>query len=158
MHQPPAVVWKIARTRFQGGQLLVLGALVPWVHAAWWVQSGTSVTAQLGAAAAAVAALLYAWLDWRRAPVGHILWDGRVWSWSGPTGLAQAAVPVVTMDFQFLMLLRLDLRDRGRCWCWVGRAQDAASWQPLRRALFAGVAAGAGGEPAPANAPFTPVA
>lgn len=142
MHQPPGVVWRLARTRHQGRALLLLGALVCLVHGAWWLQSGALAAVQFCASAAAVAALLYAWLDWRRSPAGPIQWDGQAWFWSGPLGVVQV-VPVVAMDFQTLMLLRLDARDYGRCWCWVARAQDPVSWQALRRALFAGAAVGA---------------
>ena len=142
MHQPPAVVWKVARTRFQGGQVMALAVILLFMHGAWWVQSGHHGVVHLGAGAATGAALLYAWHDWRRAPVGHVRWDGQSWSWSGPAGAAQAVVPMVAMDFQFLMLLRLDLPGQRRCWCWVGIAQDVASWRSLRRALFSGAAAG----------------
>lgn len=131
----------------------MMGALLLCVHAAWWAHSGSWGVAQLGASAAAVGAFLVSWHDWRRAPEGQIRWDGQTWAWSGSSGVTQAAVPVVTVDFQFLMLLRLDRRPEGRCWCWVGRAQDPGSWLALRRALFAGDRAGAGGESAPVGVP-----
>ena len=144
MHQAPAVVWKVARTRFQGVLLLLLGVFALGVHGAWWVHSGDWGLAQLGAAAAGTAAFLSAWRDWRRAPVGHLQWDGWAWSWSGPSGVVQAAAPVVAMDFQYLMLLRLDFPDHGRSWCWVVRAHEPVAWRSLRRALFAGAVAGTG--------------
>lgn len=158
MHQPPAVVWKLAGTRLQGGQLLVLGVLLVGVHGAWWLQAGTLGAAHLGAGAAVLAALLYAWHDWRRAPSGDIQWDGQVWSWVGPSGVAQPVVPVVTVDFQVLMLVRLHVHDSGRRWCWVGRAQDAASWLALRRALFAPGGSGAGDQRLRAKPPIPPIA
>ena len=158
MHQPPAVVWKLARTRFSGGLLLVLCAVLLCVQVTWWLQADTWGAAQLMAGAAAVAALLHAWRDWRRTLLGHIRWDGQVWSWSGPSGVAQAVVPLVTMDFQFVMLVRLDVRDHGRRWCWVARSQNPVSWRSLRRALFAGAGANAGGGQVRANPPIPPFA
>ena len=136
MHSAPAVSYPVGRSRFQGWLLgctglmgLLLGML--WFYASdlmGWRQGLYALT-WLGANLLAVQA-------WRRAPRGHLRWDGSVWCWSTEAAVVSGAL-AVHLDFQFFLLLSLRTDTGARFWLWPERRADQPHWHALRCAVFA---------------------
>lgn len=132
MHQPPAVSYRVVRSRWHCFVIVLLTVLAASGSLAFTVnQSGfwRSIALWFGVAASSA----WAFLAWYRTSEGHIRWDGHGWH-----GAKRALVHVrVIIDFQSLMLIRtIDQRGKSR-WIWLERTSDCAHWLRLRRALVA---------------------
>jgi hypothetical protein len=104
-------------------------ALVVWLRGPWM---------DAGLAWLAAAALGGAFLGWAiaRPMRGHLIWDGRAWSWQGsadaePKPLAQLRL---ALDFGGAVLLRAG---EGR-WCLVTAGDAGRQWHGLQLALRLG--------------------
>ena len=138
IHNAPAVVYPLGRSRFLG-QLLLGVWLAGLLSVAVWLLTSqrfdwrvaTAFAVVLGAGAAAYA-------SWRRQPTGDLHWDGAVWRWesaSYQTGVVEQEI-VVMADFQSSILLRLKNPASARLWLWPEKRTFPARWLDLRRAIY----------------------
>lgn len=95
-------------------------------------------TVSLFPALAWIVALLFsaglAVQTWRRAPLGHLQWDGNTWHWSGFSGDAPCTA-VLQMDCQQWLIVSLHQQGVCTVWLWLDGVPGDPGWQPLRRAL-----------------------
>ena len=132
MHQPPAVSYRVVRSR---RQLLVIAAFTVLAALAAFLfvlhQDGVWRGITLGVCIAASSAS--AFVGWSRTSDGRLHWDGQ--AWHGPQ---QALRDVrIIFDFQQLILIRTTDHSGKPGWVWFERSADSAQWLRLRRALVA---------------------
>lgn len=137
-HSAPPVVYPLGRSHVHGlvllcvwlaGVLLVAswGVLKPQLD--WRTSTCLLVLAVSGAAA---------FISWKNAASGQIVWDGQLWRWESAAyqaGVAEQQVSVMA-DFQHVMLLRIENKAKARLWVWAERKCMPERWLDLRRALF----------------------
>lgn len=138
IHNAPAVVYPIARSRFLG-QLLFALWLAGLLATVAWLLTAQRLDWRLPIALCAVlAAGAAARFSWRNQPTGDLRWDGAVWLWE--SGSYQAGVTeqniIILADFQSLMLLRLTNHAHAILWLWPEKRAFSARWLDLRRALY----------------------
>jgi len=140
MHNAPAVNFPVGRLYIHGLliALTLLITLLSYVN--WWWQTGRWSWPEWGAMLAALTLGAIAWGAWGRAPAGQLNWDGAQWWWH-LTGYEICGQVSVELDWQCLMLLALRPQGGPVRWFWVARSQAPESWEPLRRAVYAGQAA-----------------
>ncbi len=138
MHRPPAVSFKVGRSRWHA-LVLSAGVLVTtmslsvfaWTAAAefprWavWVQALLVLLTGIGAAWA-----------WRRSPIGTLRWDGEQWFWMTRLEMSVSGLSIVC-DFQRWMLVSMRCAGIRPFFLWLEptHATSVQSWVALRRAL-----------------------
>ena len=146
MHDAPAVCYPVGRSFFHGVLVGIAGLVGILTGMVWF--AGTSPTSWRQWLFATV--LLATWSAacevWRRGPQGSLSWDGRIWAWSVDQALVKGRV-LVHIDFQAWMVLSLRTEQGVTIWLWPEKRSDALSWDPLRRAVFARIGAGASPTP-----------
>ena len=138
IHNAPAVVYPLGRSRFLG-QLLFgfwfagLLSVAAWLFTSqrfdWRIAMAFAVV--LGSSAAA-------YLSWRHQPIGELHWDGSAWRWesaSYQTGVVEQEI-IVMADFQSSILLRLKNPASANLWLWPEKRTFPARWLDLRRAIY----------------------
>lgn len=139
LHNAPAVLYPLGRSRFLGVCLLAAWLLAAGVTLWWWRASAAADgRSLLGCAALLLAGWVMA-TGWRRAPVGQLQWDGQRWRWESEVYRSGTALepPVVALDAQFSLLLRLNNQAGAVWWLWAERSASPTDWLDLRRAVFA---------------------
>ncbi|MFZ4479026.1 MAG: hypothetical protein ACOYNZ_03925 [Rhodoferax sp.] len=141
MHSAPAVSYPIGRSRFHGGLLGSASLTGILAGLLWRQQADPALWQQCLFALIVLGAGLAAVIDWWTSPDGTLQWDGQGWSLVLP--LATPVGPLSAhLDLQSCLLLCLRAENGRRNWVWIERWRDPASWNALRRAVFAGSAAG----------------
>ncbi|HYW55991.1 MAG TPA: hypothetical protein VE934_03475 [Polaromonas sp.] len=138
MHNPPAVVYPLRRSRVSGLLLVATWLAGAVVFLLWWGTATVFDWRQSSAGAALVLGGVIAGWGWKNSPDGQLRWDGQVWCWQGPEG--HASTPAlelsVAIDFQQVLLLKLKNHDNAVCWLWVERQAQPERWMDLRRAVY----------------------
>ena len=138
IHNAPAVVYPLKRSRFLG-QLLFGLWLAGLCSVAGWLFINQRfdwrcVTAFVAVLGTGVAALV----GWQHQPVGDLCWDGLVWRWESvgyQAGVVEQEL-VVMADFQSSILLRLKNPASASLWLWPEKRTSPARWLDLRRAIY----------------------
>lgn len=138
--------WRLVRRALLGVVLLVQGA---WAVELWSAHAVPSwaVLGPLAVAVAAAAVALAPWSSSSAREAGWLRWDGQCWSLCPEGPPSQAGVPGqmrLLLDAGDLLLLQFTPwvtgtppRSRGRRqWLWLERGEHAASWHPLRAAVY----------------------
>lgn len=78
------------------------------------------------------------WRWWRRAPMGHLAWDGGQWwiDYGAPGQCPVHARPLVHLDLQSGLLLSVHPLQGRLAWLWLERRSDPLQWGALRRAVY----------------------
>ena len=138
IHNAPAVVYPLGRSRFLGqllfglwfaGLLSVVVCTLTSQRFDWRMVTAFAAVLRAGAAVH---------VSWRHQPVGELHWDGAVWRWesvSYQTGVVEQDI-VVMADFQSSMLLRLKNPASASLWLWPEKRTFPARWLDLRRAIY----------------------
>ena len=124
MHSAPSVTYPVGRSRFAGLLALLLWLAGCAATLLWWIQvqdGGWRRIVLLSVVAAAGACGAWAW---RRSPVGHLAWDGDMWTLTTADGSGSGSIHV-RVDLQFWLLLE-----------WWPGGPSAWLWLELRRALY----------------------
>ena len=138
MHSAPSVSYPVGRSRFSGLLLAALWCGGAAVTVLWWRDAAPAPARLVLAVTVLGLTGLLAWQGWRRAPAGHLRWDGQ--GWLGPGHRESGAGPgagslTVRLDFQRWMLV--EFREAGLVrWLWLSRTRDLARWDDLRRAVY----------------------
>lgn len=152
MRSAPSVVYPVGRCAFQGWVLVVLGGVSASAELMFLLQTDVRSQGLWGwLICCAVpfgwsAWMAWAFLNWRRSPVGSLHWssgDGQrldeagAWSWTDRAAVESLRLAEVecVLDLQRWVLLRVVGVDRGQHWLWVERSARASRWGDLRRAL-----------------------
>ena len=138
IHNAPAVVYPIGRSRFLGqllfalwfaGLLSVMGWILTSQRFDWRFVMAFPLVLTAGVAG---------WLSWRNQPTGELRWDGSVWLWESGSyraGVAEQKI-VIMADFQSSILLRLKNSASASLWLWPEKRTFPARWLDLRRAIY----------------------
>jgi toxin CptA len=142
MYSAPAVSYPVGRSHFHG-QLLV-GAIVlsGFSLAMWIMQSDVRAFRHLVVAALWLGSATVAIVAWLRSPHGVLTWDGRDWTWTCHD-VSHPVVPSVMLDSQSALLVHWRVTGASNGWIWLERRTAPTRWLPLRRAVFAPLAANA---------------
>jgi hypothetical protein len=142
MYSAPAVFYPVGRSRFHGWMLGLVSLTGAFAGLLWRLQADTAVWKQVLFLVILFGTCLTAVWAWRVSPRGSLQWDGQSWSLTLPAA-SLVGVLTVHLDLQWCLLLCLHSENGRRDWLWVERWRDLASWNALRRAVFA---AGTSGE------------
>lgn len=137
-HKAPPVVYPLGRSSLRAWILaglwltgLVLTLL--WFNAVRLFDWRTCL-----AFFALVTSGLAAFVDWKNAPSGQLVWDGGLWFWESSayqSGLAEQELSVIA-DFQHVLLLRIQNQAGASLWLWLERKTMPERWLDLRRAVY----------------------
>ncbi len=136
MHSAPSVSYPMGRSRFHGALVLLMALLVALTLLTWLLQVDELGARHLAAVLVWLACTAVAVLNWLKAPLGVLTWDGVAWIWTDGDK-ALPVQPEVTLDLQVVMLVRLGTGALRRgIWVWPERQVAPVRWLPLRRAVF----------------------
>ena len=133
MHRPPAVSYKVVRSRWHFFAIVLATAFAGCGACAFALQQAADwrICALFATLGLALAAALH---QWHAMVPGRLHWDGQ--NWYGPEADTPPLLRLqIAFDFQWLVLVRTTTHQGKTGWIWLERAQDAALWSRLRRAL-----------------------
>ena len=142
MHRPPAVSYKVVRSRWHFFVIVILWSLALAGALAWVAQQGAVWQSVVFAMVLLVSAV-WSLHGWYRTCPGLLQWDGE--DWYGPTprdaigadasDLRALRQVHVVFDFQAVVLVRTANQLGQTAWIWLERATDPDHWLRMRRAL-----------------------
>lgn len=135
MHSAPALSYPVARSRWQGWLVSLIGVGGTLTGLLWQYVAEPADWRQVLFAVTLLGVYSYAFWSWLRSPGGDLCWDGSDWRWLS-AGRSTPGLVVAHLDFQLFLLLSLQPERGARIWLWLEPGSDAPAWLALRRAVF----------------------
>jgi hypothetical protein len=133
MHLPPAVSYRVVRSRWHFYLWCALTSLAVAATACYWIQQD-ALSRSLGLAGIVIVSAVGSFLAWRSSPAGLLHWDGIQWLWPG-FGESPVQSVELCLDLQFMVLLQLKSAAGKTIWLFIEESGDDAMWLALRRAI-----------------------
>lgn len=135
MHLPPAVSYKVVRSRWHFFVLLMLCFVALVSTAGLWGSPGPVWRPALSALVVALCIAMSARALLQSAQ-GTLLWDGSHWLWTG-FGDDPVKGLNVAIDLQRVLLVQAVSSNHSTAWLFLQAGSDAKRWAAVRRALYA---------------------